>query len=164
MTVAPGGIVTIDPLFDDAGAAAMVDLCTRFGRYRLYSEHEKIEVEIGRGLAQRHDAVLNFLRTRGASGASLEEVGARTSYFREEYGYSGQPLIDGAVGIPIPVDISVDAWANLDQTPGICICNGSRYRATGTSLAATTCAVVNGVIGHVQHRGTRLRCQGRRSS
>jgi hypothetical protein len=95
MTVTTGEIVTIDPLFDDAGTAAMVDLCTRFGRYRLYAEHEKIEVDIGRGLAQRHDAVRNFLRTRGARGADSDEIAARTSYFREEYGYDGQPLIDG---------------------------------------------------------------------
>jgi hypothetical protein len=95
MSVATGEIVTIDPLFDDAGAAAMVDLCTRFGTYRLYSEHEKIEVEIGRGLGQRHDAVRNFLRTRGAEGASAGEIAARTSYFREEYGYDGKALIDG---------------------------------------------------------------------
>jgi hypothetical protein len=95
MTVTTGEIVTIDPLFDDAGAAAMVDLCTRYGRYQLYSSHEKIEVEIGRGLAQRHDAVRNFLRTRADASATPNEVAARTSYFREEYGYDGKALIEG---------------------------------------------------------------------
>jgi hypothetical protein len=96
MTTSPRSeVVTIDPLFDDAGAATMVELCTRFGRYRLYSEHEKIEVEIGRGLAQRHDAVRNFLRTRGANSADAGEIAARTSYFREEYGYDGKPLVQG---------------------------------------------------------------------
>ena len=29
--------VEIDRLFDDAGAAAMVELCERFGRYGMYS-------------------------------------------------------------------------------------------------------------------------------
>ena len=95
MTVTTGEVVTIDPLFDDAGAAAMVDLCSRFGRYRLYAEHEKIEVEIGRGLGQRHDAVRNFLRTRSTRGADPAEIAARTSYFREEYGYDGRALIAG---------------------------------------------------------------------
>lgn len=95
MTVTTGEIVTIDPLFDDAGAAAMVDLCTRYGRYHLYSSHEQIEVEIGRGLSQRHDAVRNFLRTRGSAGATSNDIAARTSYFREEYGYDGKALIPG---------------------------------------------------------------------
>ena len=43
----------------------MVDLCHRFGRYRMYLEHEKLDTDIGRGLAQRQDALSNFLRTGG---------------------------------------------------------------------------------------------------
>jgi hypothetical protein len=86
-----------EQLFDGAGAAAMVELCERFGRYRMYIEHEQLETDIGRGLSQRHDALLNFLRTGGLSRA--EESGytlaARTSYFREEYAYGQEVRIEG---------------------------------------------------------------------
>ena len=63
-------VVRLDPLFDDpAHAARMVDLCERLGRYRMYAEHEQLDTDIGHGLAQRHDAVTNFLRTGGLAGA-----------------------------------------------------------------------------------------------
>ncbi len=88
-------VVVIDPLFDDAGAAAMVELCARFGRYGLYIEHEQIHVDLGNGLLPRHDSVLNFLRTKHVDGVSTEELAARTSYFREEYAYAGRPLVEG---------------------------------------------------------------------
>src|SRR5205085_752256 len=42
-------VVTLDPLFDAAGAAAMVELCERFGRYRMYGEHEQLGTDLGRG-------------------------------------------------------------------------------------------------------------------
>jgi len=89
--------VHFDPLFaDDRDAAAMVDLCERFGRYGMYSQ-ENVESEIGRGLTQRHDAVMNFLRSGGRHGRheSIERLAARTNYFREEYAYGTEPLIDG---------------------------------------------------------------------
>jgi hypothetical protein len=89
--------VTIDPLFEPAGAAAMVELCERFGTYRMYLEHERIETDIGTGLAQRQDALSNFLRTGGLAGASepVSALAVRTSYFREEYAYGDQIRIDG---------------------------------------------------------------------
>jgi hypothetical protein len=90
-------VVVFDQLFDPRGAAAMVDLCERFGCYRMYVEHEQLETEIGRGLSQRHDAFMNFLRTGGLS--HTEESGytlaARTSYFREEYAYGEEVRIEG---------------------------------------------------------------------
>ena len=80
-------VIVLDPLFDAASADAMVDLCRRFGRYRMYLEHEKLDTDIGRGLAQRQDALSNFLRTGGLVGADEPEsaLAVRTSYFREEY-------------------------------------------------------------------------------
>jgi hypothetical protein len=90
-------VVLLDPLFDAAGAAAMVDLCERFGRYRMYAEHEQYDTAIGRGLAPRHDAITNFLRS-GGSRANAEPVAAlavRTSYFREEYAYGRDERITG---------------------------------------------------------------------
>jgi hypothetical protein len=89
--------VIIDPLFDAAGANAMVDLCERFGRYHMYLEHERIETEIGRGLAQRQDALSNFLRTGGLAGVSepVSVLAVRTSYFREEYAYGNDARIAG---------------------------------------------------------------------
>jgi hypothetical protein len=87
----------IDPLFDAAGADAMVDLCGRFGRYRMYLEHERIETEIGAGLAQRQDALANFLRTGGMAAADepVAALAVRTSYFREEYAYGNTARIAG---------------------------------------------------------------------
>lgn len=87
----------LDPLFDPAAAAAMVDICERFGRYRMYLEHERIETNIGTGLAQRHDALQNFLRTGGLAGADepTSALAVRTSYFREEYAYGQDARIEG---------------------------------------------------------------------
>ncbi|MBA2281344.1 MAG: hypothetical protein M3527_02255 [Actinomycetota bacterium] len=89
--------VIVDPVFGDGGAS-MVALARRAERYRTYSSHEKLESDVGRGLAQRHDSVLNFRRTGGRLGRTdlpVGELGARTSYFREEYAYHGRPLTDG---------------------------------------------------------------------
>jgi hypothetical protein len=90
-------VVVIDPLLGPSGADAMLDLCERFGTYGTYAEHERIEVDIGPGLAQRHDSVMHFLRSGGIRGAdeSLLTLGARTSYFREEYAYGRDIRIAG---------------------------------------------------------------------
>jgi len=85
-------IVPVAPVHDAADAAGIVELCTTFGRYRTYGELEPVEIPEGPGLAQRHDSVVNFLRSGGLEAAS-ERVGtlaARTSYFREEYAYAGE--------------------------------------------------------------------------
>ena len=75
----------------------MVGLCERFGRYRMYVEHEQLDAEITRGLTPRHDAVSNFLRSGGLSHADepLPVLAARTSYFREEYAYGRTVLAEG---------------------------------------------------------------------
>jgi hypothetical protein len=88
-------VVVLDPLFDDAGAAAMLSLCEMFGRYRLYAEHEQIEIELGKGLQQRHDSVRNYLLTHRNPDESVADVAARTSYFREEYAYGATEHVPG---------------------------------------------------------------------
>lgn len=90
-------VVAVDPLFDDAGAADIVELCTRHGRYRSYAEREYIETDLGRGLAQRHDSMRNFLRVAGQRrrDEAKSTLTSRTSYFREEYAYGGEPLVPG---------------------------------------------------------------------
>ncbi|MCU1427098.1 MAG: hypothetical protein JWL83_1098 [Actinomycetia bacterium] len=95
--VAVSEVVIYECLFDDAGATAMVEMCERFGRYRMYAELEQLDTDIGRGLSQRHDAVTNFLRTGGLSATdeSVLTLAARTSYFREEYAYGQRGVIDG---------------------------------------------------------------------
>jgi hypothetical protein len=92
-----GEVVVIDELFDAAGAAAMVELCERFGAYRMYAEHEQLDTDIGRGLSQRHDSIINFIRTGGRmrSNESPRALAVRTSYFREEYAYGTQVRIAG---------------------------------------------------------------------
>ena len=93
--VAATGFVEIDPLFGDGGAA-IIDLCERFGRYGMYSQ-EHVDSEIGRGLSQRHDAVLNHLRTGGRRRRDepIARLAARTNYFREEYAYGTRSLVEG---------------------------------------------------------------------
>jgi len=85
-----------DPLLSQADADTIVRLCARFGRYGMYSQ-EASESEIGQGLAQRHDAVLNFIKSSGRGGrdAPLAELAARTNYFRESYAYGDDVLVDG---------------------------------------------------------------------
>jgi hypothetical protein len=92
-----GDVVVIDELFDETGAAAMVELCKRFGAYRMYAEHEQLDTDIGRGLSQRHDSVVNFIRTGGRFGRdeSPRALAVRTSYFREEYAYGTHVRIHG---------------------------------------------------------------------
>jgi hypothetical protein len=90
--------VEIPALLGDAGAAGMVELCERFGRYGMYSQ-EHVDSPIGVGLPQRYDALANFLRTGGRTGnptgEDLRTLGARTNYFREEYAYGLEPRIAG---------------------------------------------------------------------
>lgn len=90
-------IVLIEPLLGEAGAAAMLELCERFGHYGMYAQHEQIETDIGPGLSQRHDSVVQFLRSGGLHGARepVATLAARTSYFREEYAYGRDVRIAG---------------------------------------------------------------------
>ena len=85
-----------DPLLSAADADAMIRLCERFGRYGMYSQ-EASESDIGQGLAQRHDAVMNYIKRggRAASDEPLAQLAARTNYFRESYAYGDEILIDG---------------------------------------------------------------------
>jgi hypothetical protein len=92
----PSTLIHLDPLFPDRGVADEFERRgAEFGRYRLYAEHERIELDIGPGLLPRHDAVRNFLSTRVDADESVEAVGARTSYFREEYAYGEDLLLEG---------------------------------------------------------------------
>ena len=69
----------LDPLFvDDEQADTIERLGAEFGTYRLYAEHEQIELEIGPGFLPRHDAVRNFLRTRVGSDDLMSRVAMRT--------------------------------------------------------------------------------------
>jgi hypothetical protein len=96
----PAPVVVLDPCFAASDAAALVDLCERFGRYRMYAELEPLETEIGHGLAPRHDALMNFLRTGGLARAQEPPaaLAVRTSYFREEYAYGRDERIGGIYG------------------------------------------------------------------
>lgn len=87
---------SFDPLLSAAQAEAMVDLCSRFGRYGMYSQ-EASPAEIGQGLAQRHDAVMNFIKSGGRFGRRepLQVLAARTNYFREEYAYGDDVRFGG---------------------------------------------------------------------
>jgi len=92
----PARLMLLDPLFTDAAVAdGFEQRSAGFGGFRLYAEHEQIELEIGPGLLPRHDAVRNFLSTRVGTDDTAESVGARTSYFREEYAYGDRVMLEG---------------------------------------------------------------------
>ncbi|UCE85229.1 MAG: hypothetical protein JSU66_12885 [Deltaproteobacteria bacterium] len=86
---------SFDPLFGADRADALIALCERFGRYGMYGQ-APVEEELGRGLAQRHDAAMNFVRTGGrfARRESTATLAARTNYFRETYAYD-KPVVPG---------------------------------------------------------------------
>lgn len=92
-------VVALDPLLGEGEVDRLVELCHRFGRYRLYADRERIDMPLGRGLHQRHDSVQHLVRTGGARGLAPGEepaaLVARTSYFREEYAYGAEELADG---------------------------------------------------------------------
>jgi hypothetical protein len=83
----------LDPLLPDGDA--MLRLAERYGRYGMYGV-EAIEDDFGEGLAQRHDAAMNFVKTGGRFGRSEDPrvLAARTNYFRETYAYD-EPLVPG---------------------------------------------------------------------
>jgi hypothetical protein len=85
-----------DPLLPAAHAEQMLRLCERFGTYGMYSQ-EASEAQIGLGLFQRHDAVMNFVKTGGRFGRrdTPGALGARTNYFRESYAYGDRTFVDG---------------------------------------------------------------------
>lgn len=89
-------VVAIDPLFDE-GPDGMVELAHRYGTYRTYGSHEKIDHPLGRGLQQRHDSILYFLRTGGlrATSEPAAVLQARTAYFRQEFAYGREEHIAG---------------------------------------------------------------------
>src|SRR5436309_6018942 len=95
-TMATATYRVFDPLLPRAQAERMLRLCERFGAYGMYSQ-EASDAQIGQGLFQRHDAVMNFLKTGGRFGRhdSIEALGARTNYFRESYAYGDEVRIDG---------------------------------------------------------------------
>jgi hypothetical protein len=111
-------VVVMDPLFDPPAAAAMVELCERFGRYRMYAEHEQLATPVGQGLAQRHDALTNFLHTGGLARAQepVAALAVRTSYFREEYAYGDDERIDG-IGPFLHHDAFVAAARSIHGRP-----------------------------------------------
>jgi hypothetical protein len=84
---------TFDALLPDGDT--MLRLAERFGSYGMYHE-ESIEDDFGENLTQRHDALLNFLRSGGRFGREepVEVLAKRTNYFRETYAY-GEPVVDG---------------------------------------------------------------------
>ncbi len=85
-------------LLSETDAGAMVALCEGFGSYGMYGQ-KPIEEELGRGLYQRHDAAMNYVRTGGRFGRreSFEQLAVRTNYFRETYAYD-RPVVDGIAG------------------------------------------------------------------
>jgi len=82
-------------LLSDGDADAMIALCERFGSYGMYGQ-KPIEDELGRGLFQRHDAAMNYVRTGGRFGRqeSFAQAAVRTNYFRETYAYA-EPVVPG---------------------------------------------------------------------
>jgi hypothetical protein len=91
-----GRFEIFDPLYTDGFADEMIALCERFGSYGMYGQ-ERITDGLGKGLAQRHDAAMNFVRSGGrlARTESPEVLAARTNYFRETYAYWNDVRLPG---------------------------------------------------------------------
>lgn len=95
MTPAP--ILRLDPLLGERGAREMLRRCQEFGAYTAYAP-AAVEEGPGKGLLQRHDAALNFMRTGGPSGrpvAGMPDMANRTNYFRETYAYGADVRLEG---------------------------------------------------------------------
>lgn len=95
--MSPQNYTLFQPLLSDSEAASMVALCERFGSYGMYSEEPTFPGLPGEGLPARWDAARNFLNTGGRFGRSeeLEQLVARTNYFRETYAYGEDILAPG---------------------------------------------------------------------
>jgi hypothetical protein len=102
-------------LLSDGGAESMVRLCERFGSYGMYGQ-KPIEEDLGRGLYQRHDAAMNYIRTGGRFGRreSFDQLAVRTNYFRETYAYD-RPVVDGIEGFLWHEDFLAGARALYDR-------------------------------------------------
>jgi hypothetical protein len=92
--------VSLDPLFGDARADAMVRLAERFGRFPTYGAEAAPEEQGKRryapGVPQRYDAALHFVRSGGRFGRREDPrlLAGRTNYLRATYFYE-KPAIDG---------------------------------------------------------------------
>ena len=87
----------LDPLLDEDGAAALVELWHDFGVYGQYS-NEGFPTAFAPELAQRYDAAMNFVRSGGRFGREAEGtklLAARTNYFRETYAYGEEIVAEG---------------------------------------------------------------------
>lgn len=96
-TMARATYRSFDPLLSSTDAEDILRLCERFGSYGLYSE-EGLNEGIGEGLPQRFDAAFNFVRTGGRfgrTGEDLQDLAARTNYFRETYAYGQEVAAPG---------------------------------------------------------------------
>ncbi len=92
----PSKVELFDPLFTGGFADRMVRLCEKLGTYGMYGR-EPIQEGLGKGLAQRHDAAVNFVNTGGRFGRKepREKLAARTNYFRETYAYDREVRVPG---------------------------------------------------------------------
>ena len=85
-----------DPLLSRDEAHDLVDLCHRFGSYKMYSEEPTFE-GLGQGYPARYDAARNFVLTGERFGRSepIRVLAARTNYFRETYAYGDDIVAPG---------------------------------------------------------------------
>lgn len=96
----PGGCrnwyASFDPLLCADEAASIVELCHRFGSYKMYSEEPTFE-GLGQGYPARYDAGRNFVLSGGRFGRSepIHVLAARTNYFRETYAYGDEVVAPG---------------------------------------------------------------------
>ena len=84
MTTETATIISVAPVFDAAGAAAMLLVRDQFGPYGMYS-NEGHATGYADELPQRIDALRNHLRRR--ADLTVSEAAARTNYLRETYAY-----------------------------------------------------------------------------
>ncbi len=106
-------IISVAPVFDDAGAAAMLRLRDEFGPYGMYS-NEGHETGYAAELPQRIDAVRNHLRRR--ADLTVGEAAARTNYLRETYAY-GETITAPGIEAFLQHEGFVDAARRIHGRP-----------------------------------------------
>lgn len=96
MNATHGRLMVLDPLLPDDEAESVLEGWRAYPGYGQYSE-EGFDTRFAPELAQRYDAVINFLRTGGRFGRRhepAEQLLARTNYFRETYVYGEEVFAD----------------------------------------------------------------------
>lgn len=116
----PDPVIALDPLLSDSEADAVLEAWKAFPEYGQYS-NEGFDTLYAPELAQRYDAIVNFIQTGGRFGRKnegLDRLLARTNYFRDTYVY-GDEVFAGDLAFLMHHPRLVEAARALHDRPVI---------------------------------------------